>query len=160
MSWLAGSSAEVASSSTTMSGRWRRIRANASLCFLATGQYLVPGRILTDAVDEMFETDKLQRSRDLIDVSILSRQRIGDGPPQRADRNVGTLRHQEHFCACFNLDMAFAPGPQTGNGAHQRALAGARLSGNENPFAARDHDLGVLDHYGAVLERDREMAEP
>ena len=33
--------------------------------FLAAGQYLIPGRIFTDAVDEMFEADKLQCSRDL-----------------------------------------------------------------------------------------------
>ncbi len=32
---------------------------------LAAGQYLIPGRIFTDAVDEMLEADKCQYSPDL-----------------------------------------------------------------------------------------------
>ena len=92
----------------------RPMEKNSRKCqslLLAAGQYLVPGRIFTDAVDEMLETDKFQCSRDLNDIFILSRQRIGDRPPQGAYRNVSTLRHKEHFRARFNLDMAFAPGP-------------------------------------------------
>ena len=64
------------------------------------------------------------------------------------------------FAPAVTSTWPFTPGPQTGNRSHQRALAGAGLAGDENPFARRDHDLGVLDHRGAVVERDREVTQP
>ena len=67
LSWLSGSSAEVASSSTMMSGSMQQNSRECQPLLLAARQRLVPGRIFVDAVGEVAEPDMLQASGDLLD---------------------------------------------------------------------------------------------
>jgi len=78
---------------------------------LATGQHLVPGRFFLDVLDQVIEADELQGPSDFIEILIFRRPRIGDGPPQRADRDVCLLGHEQHFRAGFDFDTALAPRP-------------------------------------------------
>src|SRR5207249_4429030 len=57
------------------------------------------------------------------------------------------------------VDAAAAPWPETGDGAHERALATAGFAGHQQPFAGLDHYLGFTDHRGAVVERHREIVK-
>ena len=56
-------------------------------------------------------------------------------------------------------DLARAPGPEAGDRAHERALAGARLADDQHLLARRDVDVGLVHDRAAVVERDRETAQ-
>jgi hypothetical protein len=78
---------------------------------LAAGQHLLPGRILLDVVDQVVKANEFQCPRNLIDIFILSRPRIGDGSSQRTYWNVSTLGHKQYFRAGFDFDPPVAPRP-------------------------------------------------
>jgi hypothetical protein len=56
-------------------------------------------------------------------------------------------------------DNAFAPWPQPGNRAHQRALPRARFSRHKDALARHNIHLGVLDDRLTSVERDRKIRE-
>ncbi len=59
----------------------------------------------------------------------------------------------------MKVDAAAAPRPQTGNGAHQRALSGAGFTGNKNTLTGLDHHFRLPDDSGAVVQRDRQFVQ-
>src|SRR3954471_23930935 len=59
----------------------------------------------------------------------------------------------------MEVDAAAAPWPQTCDRANQRALAGARFSGHQQPFTGLYDDFRVPDHRGAIVERDRKILQ-
>src|SRR5438270_12153423 len=59
----------------------------------------------------------------------------------------------------MEIDAAATPWPEPGDGAHQRALAGAGFAGHQEPLASLDHHLGLADHGGAVIKRDGEVVQ-
>ena len=52
-----------------------------------------------------------------------------------------------------------APGPQPGNGAHKRALAGARFADHQHAFSRIDLDVRIIDHDRTVAQRHLEADE-
>ena len=100
MVWLSGSSAEVASSITTMSGLCRNSRAKARRC-------CSPPESVRSHCASSSSSFSMRCSRPTISsvsaISLSSKSsggaRIGGGAAQGAERDVGLLRHQEHFRA-------------------------------------------------------------
>src|SRR3954468_5183002 len=126
---------------------------------LAPGERLIPWRLLLKTIDEVLEPHALERLGNLLDALAVRGLRIGRGTAQCSDRNVGPLRHEEHLRAAGDLYIAFAPWPQAGNRAHQRALPRARFSRHKDALTRHDIHLGVLDDRLTSVERDREIGE-
>ena len=89
-------------------------------------ELLVPGRDLVEPVGESFQTDERQRLADLRVVEAVFRGGIGDHGAQRSEREVGSLRDEQHPLARRPLDPAGAERPDAGQAAEQRRLALAR----------------------------------
>ena len=144
LSWLSGSSAEVASSSTIRLGLWIDEAREGEALLLAARQRLLPGAFLVQAIEQMAEPDRFERLADLLVLHRVRRHRIGGGAAQRAERHVGLLRQHQQLGVALHHDLAFAPRPQPGDRAHQRALAGAGLADDQHLLAGRDVDLGLV----------------
>ena len=52
------------------------------------------------------------------------------------------------------------PRPEAGDGAHERALAGAGFAGHQDLLAKLDGDIRIVHHDGAVAQRDRDILQP
>ena len=159
LSWLFSSSAEVASSSTMMSGLCRNSRAKASRCFSPPDSVWSHGASSSIFSLRWPSPTLSQGLADLLDGPVVGGAGIGGRAAQRARRHVGLLRQHEQPPVGMEIDAAAAPWPQPGDGAHQRALAGAGFAGHQHPLAGLDHDFGLADHGGAVVERHREVVQ-
>src|SRR3984893_15253291 len=126
---------------------------------LAARESLVPGPHLADTILELVEADGGEHLLDLVVAHFLGRLGVDYGAAQRADRNVGLLRHQRHVGVLAERNFALAPWPEARDGAYQRRLARARLAHEQDAFAGRDLDVGVLDDDSAIVERHRDVAE-
>ena len=95
LSWLFSSSAEVASSSTMMSGLCSSSAREGEPLLFAARQRLVPRRLLLDPLLEMIQADLVQGLADLFDRPLVGRRRDRRRAAQRAGRDVGLLRQHE-----------------------------------------------------------------
>src|SRR5580704_15946367 len=107
----------------------------------------------------MIESYLVQGLADFPDGPAIGRAGIGYRPAQRARWHVGALGQHEEPAVGMEIDAAAAPWPETCDGAHQRALAGAGFAGDQQALARLDHDLGLADHFFAGVERHREIVE-
>ena len=152
-SWLSGSSAEVASSSTIRSGLWMSSRAKARRCFSPPDSVCSHGPSSSSRSSRWPRPTASSAFAHLLVRHLVGGQRIGGGAAQRAERHIGLLRQHQQLGVALHHDLAFAPGPQPGDRAHQRALAGAGFADDQHLLAGRDVDLGLVHDAGAVVER-------
>src|SRR6516225_7738936 len=89
-SWLRESRAAVASSSTMISGRWRKSRERQTL-LLSARQDLIPRPFLLEVLGEMAKFDFLQDFRGLRYASAMGCVRIGHCPSKCARRHIWPL---------------------------------------------------------------------
>ena len=78
----------------------------------------------------MLQSDTLEGVGYVLEVAAFRSIRITGGTAKCAGRHIWALRQQEHLCIFLHLDRTAAPGPQAGDGTHQRALARPRLARN------------------------------
>ena len=120
LSWLSGSSAAVASSSTMMSGLCRKMRANARRCFSPPDSVWSQGASSSMRSMRCSSPTRLKASATSSTLAALRRVRIGRGAAQRADRDIGPLRQQHQLRALLDLDRRRRP---TATGRRWRAPA-------------------------------------
>ena len=75
---------------------------------------------------------------------------------QRADRNVGLLRQEQHARPGGHVHMAVAEWPDAGQRAEQCALARAARAGDQGRLAPRKRQRRVRQQHLAVGQRERE----
>ncbi len=124
---------------------------------LATGEDVVPPLGLIQSVAEMVEAHLVQHVFQGIIGDAFRRHRVVHHLAQRSQREVGLLRH-ERDVAGRKVDGAAAPGPDPGDGAHDRALAAAGLAADQHPLGPLDLDLRFGDEHLAAGPRHPQFA--
>ena len=125
---------------------------------LPARQDVVPALLLVEPSAQVIEPDLVQGFAQLIVVGVVRLLRIEHGLAQGAQREIGLLRH-EGDVTLGQFDRTAPPWPDTGDGAHDGALAAARLAADQHALAGLDLDLG-LGHQGlAVGPRQADLAQ-
>src|SRR5258707_959121 len=124
---------------------------------LAARQDVVPTLGLVETVAQMIEADIMQHVLQHIVGDALRNLGIKHGIAQRADREIGLLRH-EGDGALGQMNGAPAPRPYAGDRPHDRALAAAGLAADQHALGAPDLDFRLSHQHLAVRARETELA--
>src|SRR3982751_1383556 len=111
-------------------GSASRTRAKAEPSLPAPRHALRPVVDLVEIGREMAEPDLVEHLDQPLPLDPRAVIGIGQGIAQIAERNVGFLREKEGATR-IEMDLAASERPDPGDGAQQRALAGARRAGDE-----------------------------
>jgi hypothetical protein len=90
------------------------------------------------------------------------RGRVGvcHGAAKRSDRNVRSLRQNEHPGASPHFYFSLAPGPKAGDCSNQRALTSTRLPCNKHTLSRHDRDVCLVYHTRPVVQSDGKIDKP
>ena len=126
---------------------------------LAERQHPVPVILAGDVGGERRQPDGADRVRHLRRIDAAVRRRIGDRAGERSHREIRPLRHRHQPRPRRQRDAAARIGPDAGDGAEQRRLAGAGRAGEQHPLAGRDGEMRHGHQSAAIRQRQRHAVE-
>ena len=126
---------------------------------LVEPQLSVPAVRTVERGHKVAEIDPLERGTHNRIIETAGVGGVGHGGTQRAERQIGLLRHEHHGLARRQLDRADAPRPHAREGPEQRALARARFAEDLDALTRFDLDPGLVERDARVGQRDPQILE-
>ncbi len=112
-------------------------RARRRCAAARRGQRERPVGVLAEPRGQRREPDRLERFPERVVVEAAGRGGIADHFAQGADRQVRLLGQEEYAAVAWQADLARTEGPDTRDGAEQRALARAGRAADQRGIAGR-----------------------
>src|SRR5256885_3081109 len=127
---------------------------------LATRQRLLPRLLVIDAILEMAKPNLLQRVANIVVGHLVGFHRIAHRALERTQRYIGALGQHENARIALHHHLALAPGPETGNGTYQWALASTGFADDQHLLAGPDIHFRLVYPAGPIVALHGETAKP